>query len=196
MANKSSAVPSNGKLYPFLSISCAVFGVLAGYLAGHQPSGAGWRFFSYHPFLMTIGFITFMGNAALVKKRGGYVNTKRHAILSGLGFACALGGWFVIYRNKDSMGRPHLTSNHSLAGITTLITCGIVGLVGSIGLHPDFGRAKTNIRMRFMHKWIARIAIAGGWITCFTGLKQLTSDWGVLGTLVVPLLILAPFTLI
>jgi hypothetical protein len=55
-----------------------IFAILAGYMAATQPSGAGWRYFSYHPMLMTIGFVLCMGNAALIKKLGGYSNTKLH----------------------------------------------------------------------------------------------------------------------
>lgn len=45
-------------------------------MAAVQPSGAGWRDFSWHPFLMTSGFVGMFGIAAVTKKRGGYTNTK------------------------------------------------------------------------------------------------------------------------
>ena len=52
------------------------FTAIAGYMAATQPSGAGWRLFSWHPFLMVSGFVGMMGSAAVTKKLGGYKNTK------------------------------------------------------------------------------------------------------------------------
>ncbi len=62
-----------------------VFALFAGYKAAVQPEGAGWRFFSYHPFLMVFGFVGMMGASALTKKLGGYTNTKLHGILASSG---------------------------------------------------------------------------------------------------------------
>jgi hypothetical protein len=53
-----------------------LFSLGAGYMAGVQPTGAGWRAFSWHPFLMTCSFVGMFGAAAVTKKRGGYTNTK------------------------------------------------------------------------------------------------------------------------
>lgn len=45
-------------------------------MAAIQPTGAGWRDFSWHPFLMTSAFVGMFGAATVTKKRGGYTNTK------------------------------------------------------------------------------------------------------------------------
>ena len=45
-------------LYP--GSHCLSF--ITGYNAAVQPAGAGWRFFSYHPFLMVFGFVGMMGS--------------------------------------------------------------------------------------------------------------------------------------
>jgi hypothetical protein len=55
--------------------SLVVFSLLAGYNAGIQPTGV-WRFFSWHPFLMTCGMVGLAGIGAITKKLGGYTNTK------------------------------------------------------------------------------------------------------------------------
>ena len=34
-----------------------LFSIIMGYIAATQPSSKGWRFFSYHPLLMTWGFV-------------------------------------------------------------------------------------------------------------------------------------------
>ncbi len=59
-----------------LQATCVIFGLIGGYLAGTQPGDAGWRWFSYHPFFMTLGFVGLMGTACHRKKLGGYANTK------------------------------------------------------------------------------------------------------------------------
>ena len=61
--------------------SCVLFGLIGGYLAGTQPGDAGWRWFSYHPFFMTLGFVGLMGSACHKKKLGGYMNTKVSGLL-------------------------------------------------------------------------------------------------------------------
>lgn len=73
----------------------ALFSVLmlsslgGGYLAALQPSGTGWRFFSWHPFLMSVGMIGFGGIGAITKKLGGYKNTKvRNAVLLFNAYFC------------------------------------------------------------------------------------------------------------
>ena len=124
------------------------------------------------------------------------------------------------------MGKEHLTSTHSLAGICTITGCIMVMLAGGIFLHPDFGVDKTNKNIRsvktysiimqsffcdsqpyihfapplnderFAHKWFSRFVILGAWVTCVLGLMQLTTDTLTLAVYAIPLIILAPFTLI
>ncbi len=68
------------------------FTLIVGYTAATQPSGAGWRFFSWHPFLMVSGFIGMMGSSAITKKLGGYTNTKvSRMILIFLQFVYSIG---------------------------------------------------------------------------------------------------------
>jgi protein-S-isoprenylcysteine O-methyltransferase Ste14 len=122
----------------------AVFTVLGGYLAATQPAGAGWRFFSWHPFLMIVGFIGMMGSSAVIKKLGGYSNTKMHGILSSSGLLLAFVGLYVIYMNKEKMGKDHITTAHALAGIVTLAGAVLPAVAGGVFLHPDFGMDKTN----------------------------------------------------
>jgi hypothetical protein len=131
-----------------LVVAFIAFTAILGYLAATQPSGAGWRFFSWHPFLMITGFIGMMGSSAIIKKRGGYANTKMHGILSSTGLMMAFGGLYVIYRNKESMGKDHITTLHALAGIITISAAVGPAVVGGVFLHPDFGIDKTNPMFR------------------------------------------------
>jgi len=172
------------------------FSTILGYLAATLPTGAGWRFFSWHPFLMTTGFIGMMGSSAIIKKRGGYANTKLHGILSSTGLMMAFGGLYVIYKHKENMGKDHITTIHGLAGIITIAAAVLPAMAGVVFLHPDFGIDKTNQTYRFAHKWLGRIVMTSAWITVFFGLMKLTSDIKILAAFAVPLVVLASMTLI
>ncbi|CAB9500063.1 b561 domain-containing protein 2 [Seminavis robusta] len=167
-----------------------------GYMVATQPSGGWQQPFSWHPLLMTIGMVAFMGIGAMTKKLGGYDNTKLHAIFSWSGIFCTLGGLYAIYTNKEQMGRPHLTSWHSWIGIAAAVNALCLGLVGSIVLHPDFGVDKTNKTIRFAHKTGARLVLALAWGAAFVGLYKMTQEPTMLILYGAPLVIFAPFTLI
>ena len=106
-----------------------------------------------------------------------------------------LGGLYSIYTNKNNMGRPHLTSYHSWAGISAAVSSLGLGLVGSIVLHPDFGVDKTNKTIRFAHKMGARVTLALAWGAAFSGLYKMTQDASVLIMFGAPLLVFVPLVL-
>jgi hypothetical protein len=183
---------SNHKI---ISVTFLLYSILIGRFIATQPSSE-WSFFSWHPFLMTSGFVGLMGVAAVTKKLGGYANTKYHGYLSSAGLMLAFGGISVIYKNKDIHNKPHFTSTHAWMGIATMVCAFLPAIAGLVFLHPDFGAAKTNKLYRFVHKWIARSAIVAAYVTGYWGLSQMTQDPWVLASYAIPLLTLAPFTLI
>ena len=88
--------------------------------------------FSWHPFLMTIGYVGFLFQAILVFSRESslFSNLKHkqkitlHWICNTLGLISILVGYAAIYYNKEEHDRPHLTSWHAYVGIATIIyTC-------------------------------------------------------------------------
>ena len=187
----------SSQAYTALIGAFSLFSLIGGYFAATQPIGAGWRApFSYHPFLMILGFVGLMGSGAVTKKMGGYSNTKMHGYLASAGLVAAFGGLFAIYSNKELLGKPHFLSNHSWGGIMALAGCVVVNVFGGLALHPDFGIAKTNKTFRTMHKWFGRICVLIGWIACLAGLQQLTEDKAKLAMFGLPLLVLFPFTII
>jgi len=181
--------------HKILVASFIAFTALQGSMASVMPPGAGWRFFSWHPFLMTLGFVGMMGSAIVTKKLGGYTNTKVHGMLASLGVVMTLGGLYVIFANKVRMGKPHLTSYHSQAGIITMAGCITVMIVGGVFLHPDFGVSNTNGLIRSGHKYFSRMMLFLAWITCIMGLRQLTPNLFIQLLYGLPLLILVPFSL-
>ena len=74
-----------------LVLMFVVFSIVMGYIAATQPKSKGWRFFSYHPLLMTVGFVGCMGSASVTKKLMGYSNTKIHAVVGAIGLLLAYG---------------------------------------------------------------------------------------------------------
>lgn len=191
-----SALKPSPLTYVSLVGGFALFALAGGYMAATQPSGSWQHPFSWHPFLMTTGMVSFMGIGAVTKKLGGYENTKLHAIFAWLGIFCTMGGLYAIYNNKNIMGRPHLTSYHSYAGISAAVSALGLGLVGSIVLHPDFGMDKTNKTIRFAHKTGGRVTLFLAWAAAFSGLYKMTQEAGILIVFGAPLLIFIPFTLL
>ena len=119
-----------------------------------------------------------------------------HAILSWVGIFLTIGGLFAIYTNKNKMGRPHLTSWHSLFGFCAAVSSIGLGMVGSVVLHPDFGIDKTNKTIRFAHKAGARVTLFLAWTAAFSGLYQMTQESYILVLYGAPLVALAPFALL
>jgi len=145
---------------------------------------------------MTIGMIALPGIATVTKKKGGYVNTKIHGILSWLGIFCTLGGYYVIYQNKEMNGAPHLTTPHAWAGIFVMGNMCMFGTVGGVLLHPDFGMAKTNQTYRLAHKLGGRVVLIIAWFTAVMGLNTLVgNDYPKLLTYAAPLVCLVPYSL-
>lgn len=96
-------------------------------------SQPGSTFFSWHPFLMTIGYVGFMFQAILVFSNesslfGSWdhrLKVRAHWVLNSLGLASIFVAASVIYFNKEELNRAHLTSWHGLIGFVTIVyTCG------------------------------------------------------------------------
>mmetsp|Transcript_23805 Transcript_23805/g.33290 ORF Transcript_23805/g.33290 Transcript_23805/m.33290 type:complete len:201 (-) Transcript_23805:443-1045(-) len=186
--------PPSTAMYGGMVAIFVLFSLGAGYKVATLSTGA-WTQFSWHPFLMTSGMVGMMGISAITKKRGGYLNTKMHGILSWVGLCMALGGLYSVYQYKTDMGQEHFTSAHSIAGAGLLGSCVGAGMVGGIFLHPDFGVDKTNKQIRLIHKMFSRIILILSWVTAFLGLVQLTEEPMTLVAYGVPLMALIPFTL-
>ena len=194
-------VPSGNKptpqTYRILLILLTVTSLLCGYYASTRPKSAGFRLpFSLHPLLMTLGYVGLMGSAHLTKKMGGYANTKLHGYAACGGLITSFGGLYAIWRNKENMGKDHITSYHSYGGLISLVGLVLPALAGIIFLHPDFGFDKTNKSYRLAHKWVGRVFTAGGWISCVIGLSQMGGSTTELVMFALPLVVLAPFVLI
>lgn len=52
-----------------------------------------WIWFSWHPLAMLVAFVALAGNATLIKKIGGYENTKLHGYMMFGAVALGMFGW-------------------------------------------------------------------------------------------------------
>jgi hypothetical protein len=144
------------------------------------------------------GMVGLMGTAALTKKRMGYTNTKLHGMIAWAGLVSSYIGLYIIYQNKENMGKSHFTTLHSKAGLVVLVGSTMLGMAGGVFLHPDFGIDKQNGLIRTGHKWASRGVLGLAWMATLSGLQTLIGEDDV-GTLVMfaaPLLLAAPFTLL
>lgn len=81
----SSSIEYNQNLFKVALWPLVLYGVLAAVFVYQSKA----NLFSWHPFFMTTGFISLAGNAALIKKIGGYKNTKMHGYLMTAAIVCA-----------------------------------------------------------------------------------------------------------
>ena len=135
--------------------------------------GRPWRWFSWHPLLMSLAFVAAAGSGIMVKRRGGRVNTITHGYFMIGAFVLAMGGWYVIYEQKKMLGKPHNTSWHSWQGVVACIGYGLGGAVGLAALHPDFGAWRTSKRIRLLHKLASRASTAAALAAIATGYSKL-----------------------
>ena len=163
-------IQSHKNVFNTLKAPLALYSILFGAYMFALPGKYIW--FSWHPLFMLLSFVTFAGNAALIKKIGGYENTKMHGNLMMLAVIGALFAWYVIYTNKENFGKPHLTSIHGKLGVGVIVGYIGVGMFGATALHPDFGLMKTNKEVRMMHRWAGRTLTALAWVCCVLGKNE------------------------
>ena len=138
------------------------------------------KLFSWHPFLMVLGFITLAGNAAIIKQTKGKENMVMHGNFMSGAIIFAFLGWYAIYDTKVFNKRlMPLTekSLHGQLGIFVMVMYLVVGMGGSLAFHPDFGLASIksspyNSTFRLIHKWSGRFLTALAWYTCVLGARK------------------------
>lgn len=154
--------------YPILLLTVS-FALYCGYTTG-------WSWFSYHPMSMIVAATTLPPLGAIIKKIGGLENTKLHGNILFMAFLFMAFGYYVIYSNKEMMGKDHLVSTHAQFGLAVFIGFILATLSGFFGLHPTYGNFKRNKNLRFLHKWASRVVILLSWYVCFTGYQKIESN--------------------
>lgn len=65
---------------------------------------------------------------------------------------------YVIYQQKQMLGKPHNTSYHSTAGLASIGAFCALSVSGVAGLHPDVGLLRTSGLVRSVHRLGGRAA--------------------------------------
>jgi hypothetical protein len=162
-----SAVEKNTNLYNTLKWPLLMYGLIGGLTIGTFPGK--WIWFSWHPLCMLLAYVSLAANASLIKKIGGYENTKMHGYMMSGAIAIASFGFYVIYSNKEMAGRQHFMTLHGQMGVAVMVNYFGIGAFGALALHPDFGIMKTNKTLRTAHKLAGRAATAAAWTCCVLG---------------------------
>lgn len=139
---------SSGSLKVLLLIFSIVSSAYIVYLKGE------WVWFSWHPTAMIFAFIFLAGFSILTKKAGGYKNTKIHGIVMGVATIVGCFGWYVIYSNKETLGKPHLVTLHAKIGVVVLVAYIIIACFSFPLLNPDWGFLRTNKIIRYAFPFV------------------------------------------
>lgn len=160
----------------YVGLSLLVFTLVTGIYSSYIAMGYNWVWFSWHPISMIASFVALSGNAVLIKKIGGYENTKKHGLLMLMATVVALFAWYVIYSNKNMQGKKHLTSVHGKIGVFVLLGNIALALSGALGLNPDWGFLRTNKQIRLIHKYSGRIVASTAYISCVLGFMTIEKE--------------------
>jgi len=169
-------------------------------------SWTGGSWFTQHPISMIIAFVGLAANATLIKKIGGYENTKTHGIMMVGATLVAAYGFYVIYTQKlvkyakqiekNPDFNPHFLTLHGKIGLAVMVGYTSLAIFGAVALHPDYGFLKRQHTVRFIHKWAGRALTATSWICCVLGLQSMQKTLAMQLAWGVPLLIFGFFVLL
>ena len=165
-------------------------GAIASFAPYSDGKPSEFRLFSFHPLCLFTSLGLFVVGK-LYKTLGGYQNTKLHGNLSFLGSLCLSVGVAAIYQNKENNDKPHFTSQHSQYALYLLAVIFFLLLNGLFGLHPDWGKVKTNKNIRKMHHWGGKFLLVGMCYMCYDGSVKIIKDNQMRMAFAAPLVFLA-----
>ena len=155
-----------------------------------------WKWFDYHPLAMSLGMVVLAALAAMKKRIGGKGPTVMHGYMANAGVALGGFGLYVIYSNKEMLKKPHFTTLHGKLGLGAFVAFAMLGLVGGIALHPDFGVAKQNQLIRKAHKFGGRAALLTAWGAAVTGFTKMEASPVLQGGVVLGMALLSYFVML
>ena len=179
-----------------VGVPLTLFSLMAAFYSSYVLMGYNWIWFSWHPSSMIIAYVAMAGNAALIKKVGGYDNTKNHGLIMIVATLLACFAFYVIYSNKNLQKKQHFTTLHGKLGLGVMLGYLGLGLFGAIGLNPDWGYVNKNKQLRMIHKFSGRLVTFMAWLCCVLGFQTLEKDIMYQGLFAVPLLAFSYFVLL
>ncbi|XP_047121525.1 transmembrane reductase CYB561D2-like [Schistocerca piceifrons] len=138
-----------------------------------------YSFFSWHPALMTLGSLLFMGEAVLAISTGNWLTSRlnrrnrvtAHWVLQAIAAACIFAGFLIIFINKNRKGKLHFQSLHGIVGLVSVIFVGITSSGGVAALYTT--RLKDIIKpakVKFAHNVFGIITFAIGIASTILGI--------------------------
>jgi hypothetical protein len=136
-----------------------------------DPSSSKW--FILHPVLAIIGTVCIPVPGVILRKYKGYWSKKIHALFFTVSMLCIIFSMYIVWVNKESRGKPHLSSWHALGGAAYLVAFLALFLVGVMALDPDLACfSKSNSpysSLKWIHKSGGRLLLVLGYWICFSG---------------------------
>lgn len=137
-------------------------------------------FFTWHPLLMTIGWLLLMTEGILFLSKDNILSSKltlrgRSRVHWGLQVcACALvfAAFGVVVQNKEDFGWKHFTSWHGICGLISVCLCIPTMLLGNLTMFSS--NFKTYVRptvSKFFHSTFGTLTFAMGMATLILSLK-------------------------
>ncbi|XP_028037623.1 cytochrome b561 domain-containing protein 2-like [Bombyx mandarina] len=179
-SESSRLVTSNASTKPsylnLCSNTCSViFLCIISYCSFHK----GVTLFSFHPILMSLGWVIIMTSAINAITPGDFatewmpirLRSARHWLLQVVGFIFITAGFFVILINKIINGKDHFTSLHAKFGLSSLILM-LVTMMGGLGALYSLKLKNylAPIYTKLLHASIGLLTFVLGVITILLGL--------------------------
>ena len=136
MSNRND-VEYNQKIYNQLFLPCVILGLwvsisIIPFDINSIMNLSAFKWFHLHPLSMALAFIPLASLATLIKKIGGYENTKTHGFLLSLSTWLSIFGLYVIYSNKEARNAQHFQTLHGKFGLFTICSYFILMLFGGL----------------------------------------------------------------
>lgn len=138
--------------------------------------------FSWHPMLMSVGFLALMAQGIMraidFRRVTGEARTSRiftHSALQNLGIVCSLGGFAAIYMNKNKLGYPHFVSPHAKVGLAAVILAVGASVGGAfafkrLGLFDLLPRSVQGV-IKQRHRQFGFVTFLLGLVVAFFGVS-------------------------
>jgi len=137
--------------------------------------------FSYHPILMSLAFLTLMGEGVLFARKAGITTGKdaratlmaNHARLQLLALVFSLAGFATIYINKERLGKPHFKTWHGSLGLGVVLASLGVSAGGAAIYYRIIPSVKLTGLAKKAHRALSPVVFLCAAGAVVTGMKPL-----------------------
>ncbi|TRY94882.1 hypothetical protein DNTS_032983 [Danionella cerebrum] len=142
----------------------------------------GTSLFSWHPVCMSFGFslcmtegiLLFSGEFSPLFLSSRHWKVRVHWFLQGLLLLCGGSGLCFMVASKNSMSHSHLSSWHSLLGLSSLVAVVLQSICGLVLLFPKTSSGRSYPRLRLYHATCGLLAYL---LATLTLVSAMFTDW-------------------